>query len=153
MNAPEDDDVQLVGQQTPQQVAQTLRRGPPTPSQVDQFPGGPQRTPSVSDTPGNIPGQVTNKQLKTAVTALMTTQGMDISFAFAAHLDQLKQSGNAGFELLDGMVMALGRGVNPSPTESRPRAQTVEEVANEAKMIAAHAKAEAKINRLAKPTC
>ena len=149
-NDPEDDDVQLAGQQTPQQVAQASRHGPSTPIQVDQFPGGTNRTPSGSDTPGNILGQVTNKQLKTAVTALMTAQGMAISQAFDVHLDHLKQSGNTSYELLDRMVESLGKGVNPSPTESRPRAQSAEEFANEANMITAHAKAEEENNRLAK---
>ena len=68
-------------------------------------------------------------QLKTAVIALMTAQGMAISQAFEVHLDHLEQADNDGHELLDGMVESLGRGVNPSPAESQPRALTAEEVA------------------------
>ena len=37
VDAPEDDDVQ-VGEQTQSKIAQNLRRDPPTPNQVDQFP-------------------------------------------------------------------------------------------------------------------
>ena len=81
---------------------------------------------------------------------MMTTQGMEISFAFAANLDQLVQTGDAGFRLLDGMVVALGRGVNPSPPETRPKPPTAEEIANDAKAAAAHANTEAEIDRLAK---
>ena len=89
-------------------------------------------------------------QLKTAVVALMTAQGMAISQAFEVHLDHLEQADIAGHELLDGMVESLGRGENPSPAESQPRALTAEEVAFEANMIAAHAKAEEEANRLAR---
>ena len=53
--------------------------------------------------------------MKIAMTTLMKTQGI---------VNQLEQIENAGFELLDRMVVALGRGVNPSPMESRPRPQT-----------------------------
>ena len=78
-----------MGGKTPSQIAQDKRRDPATPNQADQFPGGPHRAPSDSNTPGSIPGKATNEQMKTAVTSMMTTQGMEISFNFAANLDQL----------------------------------------------------------------
>ena len=86
--------------------------------------------------------------MKTAVTSMMITQGMEV--AFAANLNQLVQTGDAGFRLLDGMVVALGRCVNPSPPEKRPKPLTAKEIANDAKAAAAHANAEAEIDRLAK---
>ena len=59
----------------------------------------------------------------------MKAQGMAISQAFEVHLDHLEQADIAGHELFDGMVESLGRGENPSPAETQPRAQTAEEVA------------------------
>ena len=101
-DAPEDDDVQL-GVQTPRQVAQARRNGPPTPVLVDQFPGAGNGTPPGSDAPGTIQGQVTNKHLKEAVVALMKAHGMPISQAFEVHLDHLEQANMVGHELLDKM--------------------------------------------------
>ena len=40
--------------------------------------------------------------------------------------------------------------MNPSPPETRPKPPTAEEIANDAKIAAAHANAEAEIDRLAK---
>ena len=61
--------------------------------------------------------------MRNEVSGMMTTQGMQVSADFAAYLDQLVQTGDAGFRLMDGMVVALGRGVNPSPPETRPQPQ------------------------------
>ena len=55
-DAPVDDDVLQLGVQTSRQVAQTQRRGPPTPILVDQFPGVGNGTPQGSDAPGTIQG-------------------------------------------------------------------------------------------------
>ena len=59
------------------------------------------------------------EQMRMAATSMRTTQGMQVSFDFAAHLDQLVQTGDAGFRLMDGMVVALERGVNPSPPRDK----------------------------------
>ena len=47
--------------------------------------------------------------MRNEVSGMMTTQGMQVSADFAAHLDQLVQTGDARFRLMDGMMAALGR--------------------------------------------
>ena len=59
--------------------------------------------------------------------ALVKAHGMAISQAFEVHLDHLQQADIAGHELLDGMVESLGRGENPSPAKTQPRAPRAEE--------------------------
>ena len=49
------------GGKTPAQVAHENRHGPATPEQADQFPGGPRRSSTDSNTPGATPGRATNE--------------------------------------------------------------------------------------------
>ena len=62
---------------------------------------------------------------------MMTTQGMQVSADFAAQLDQLVLTGDAGFRLMDGFMVALERGVNPSPPETRPQPPTAADIVND----------------------
>ena len=62
-------------------------------------------------------------------------------------MDQLVLTGEAGFKMLNGFMVTLGRGVDPSPPSTRPSAAEAENAAKEA---AAFAVTEAEVARVAR---
>ena len=88
--------------------------------------------------------------MRNAVSGMMVIQGMQVFADFAAHLDQVVLTGDARIRLNNGFMVALGRGIDLSPSKTRLQPPTAADTIHDAKAAAAFALAEAEVARVAR---